>query len=255
MKIYQVGGSVRDEILGVKSKDIDFTFVYEDGDLVGVDDPFTFMVEWLENLGFKVFLSTPQYLTVRAKLPGKGYYVKDNMFNHPYEQFKGITADFVLARKEGEYSDGRRPDSVIPGTLEDDLARRDFTMNAIAKAEDGSLIDPFNGQVDIQNRIIRTVGDPLERFSEDALRAVRALRFSVTKNMFIARPVRFAMETVSVLDSIEHNISDERIREELDKMFKFDTLKSLAALQSHPALTRAMFAGRVNLIPTMKEFK
>lgn len=264
MKLFEVGGCVRDEILGVPSKDIDFTVVLEPHDFYIRDgafsrDPFMVMVTHLESMGFNIFLETPEYLTVRAKFPGAGYTVKDNMFNRPYDKYKGMTADFVLARKESDYTDGRRPDTVVPGTLEDDLARRDFTMNAIAKDADGSYIDPFNGRDDIAARIVRAVGDPLERLREDALRAVRAIRFAVTKGFFISRSpgeydfsLNDALEAPVVLRAIETQISDERIREELSKMFRFDTLASIQILGDYPLLTEAMFSGTVSLDATMK---
>lgn len=262
MKMYEVGGCVRDEILGVTSKDIDFTVVLENDEQGLIyergQEPFDFMANRLTDMGFKIFLETPEYLTVRAQFPGKGYTVEHtDGFYRPYDapRYKGLTADFVLARSEGEYKDGRRPTEVTPGTLEDDLARRDFTMNAIAKDVDGTLIDPFDGQVDIKNRLIRTVGDPMERFSEDALRALRALRFSVTKGFSIDPSTRTAMQAQEVLDLIRNKISDERKQVELEKMTAFDTEASVFALAKYPRLTRAIFSGSVSLNATMKQRK
>lgn len=242
MEMYEVGGCVRDELLGVKSKDIDFSVVLtaDEKEIIWQrnQEPFDFMANTLTDQGFKIFLETPEFLTVRAQFPKTAG--------------KSLTADFVLARKESDYSDGRRPDKVEPGDLMDDLARRDFTMNAIAKDSDGSLIDPFNGQADIASHIIACVGDPRERLTEDALRAVRALRFSVTKGFTIRQDLRFVMQDEAVLDSIAENISDERIQAELSKMFRFDTVKSLRVLNAFPLLTTAMFSGRVSLDATMK---
>lgn len=259
MKIYEVGGCVRDEILGVPSKDIDFTVVLDENWQGFWSDnvtPFQAMTESLKGMGFKIFLETPEFLTVRAQFP------KNSLTTGP-RRGNGLTADFVLARKESDYTDGRRPDNVVPGMLEDDLRRRDFTMNAIAKAADGSYIDPFNGREDIHRGVIRAVGDPIERLNEDALRAVRALRFSVTKHVpldalgdtafRISNDLAFAMQTESVLDSIKNKISDERIADELSKMFRYDTVASLIRLNQFPALTRAMFSGRVSLDATMKQ--
>lgn len=249
MKMYMVGGAVRDEILGVKSKDIDFTVVLEDGEFGNGRPPFEAMCYKLSRMGFKIFLETPEYLTVRAQFPGK---FKDRK-GVPVPRYDSrLTADFVLARKESDYTDGRRPDVVEPGTLEDDLARRDFTMNAIAKAPDGSLIDPFNGVRDIEARCIKAVGDPFVRLSEDALRAVRAMRFSVTKGFWIKPDLAFAMQSNEVLYQIASRISDERIQQELSKMFRYDTVKSLAILNEYRALTRAMFSGNVSLDATLK---
>ncbi|HIT32669.1 MAG TPA: tRNA nucleotidyltransferase [Candidatus Enterenecus stercoripullorum] len=82
-------------------------------------------------------------------------------------------------RREMGYSDGRRPDGVSFGvSLEEDLARRDFTVNAMALAPDGSVIDPFGGLGDLEAGVLRCVGDPVQRFSEDRLRLFRALRFA-----------------------------------------------------------------------------
>lgn len=255
MEAFEVGGCVRDEILGVKSKDIDFVVVMDEGDFVhkslsvSEQNPFVVMRDELRRRGFKIFLETPQYFTIRAQFPSfKGKSAA--LMRHPRE---GLTADFVLARKEGEYTDGRRPDKVEIGDLMDDLRRRDFTMNAIAKDASGNLIDPFNGVQDINERVIRAVGTAFDRLNEDALRAVRALRFSVTKGFRIDRELEFAMETAAVLDSIENKISDERISDELSKMFRFNTVESLIALGKYPALTRAMFSGRVSLDATMKQ--
>lgn len=253
MELFEVGGCVRDEILGVNSKDIDFSVVLSPEDMddpglvVSPRDPFTIMRDNLAAQGFKIFLETPEHLTIRAQFPGKK--PKGSPFK---DDIRGLTADFVLARKEGTYTDGRRPDSVEPGTLLDDLARRDFTMNAIAKDSGGNLIDPFNGTQDINDRVIRAVGKAQDRLEEDSLRAVRALRFHVTKDMRIDPELKFSMETKVVLDNIDRIISDERISDELSKMFRFDTVASLVALNRFPALTRAMFSGRVSLDSTMK---
>jgi tRNA nucleotidyltransferase (CCA-adding enzyme) len=248
MEMYEVGGCVRDEILGIRSKDIDFSVVLSPDELpnvalsVGAMSPFEFMEFKLMGQGFELIEAArkPEHLTAR------GFFPKD----HPV--YPRMAADFVLARKEGVYSDGRRPDFVEVGTLEDDLARRDFRMNAIAKRVDGSFVDPFNGRQDISEGVIRAVGSAFDRFTEDALRAVRALRFSVTKGFRIDREVEWAMEAAAVLDAIVDNISDERICDELSKMFRFDTVASLMACNRYPALTRAMFSGSVSLDSTMK---
>jgi tRNA nucleotidyltransferase/poly(A) polymerase len=237
---------VRDRIMDIPSKDADFSCVLEPKDFPNpgttvVDpDPFSIMRSELVKQGFKIFVESPEHFTIRAQFPD------------PNNSFGVRDADFVLARKEGPYSDGRRPDWVKAGTLEDDLARRDFCFNAIAVAEDGSFVDPFNGRQDINERVIRAVGSAFDRLNEDALRAVRALRFSVTKGFRIDHEVAFAMESAAVLDKIVNNISDERIKDELSKMFRYDTLASLSALNKYRRLTEAMFSGSVSLDSTMK---
>jgi tRNA nucleotidyltransferase (CCA-adding enzyme) len=166
MEIYEVGGCVRDEMLGIPSKDIDFSVVLTPSDFpapgtaVTEPDPYNIMVRALEKDGNRIIrdkMGMPigaEYMTVRAINPTRG------------------AVDYVLARKDGEYGDGRRPDSVEIGTLYDDLSRRDFSMNAIAKDSEGAYIDPFNGVQDIRDGVIRAVGEPWDRLTEDALRAV-----------------------------------------------------------------------------------
>jgi tRNA nucleotidyltransferase/poly(A) polymerase len=248
MEMFMVGGAVRDEIMGVASDDIDFSVVLTGADMVsGSVSPYDTMVRNLESMNIKIFRDDDgvpihsQHFTARGKAP-KDFPVHPNR-----------ALDFVLARKEGNYSDGRRPDSVEVGSLNDDLARRDFTMNAIAKAPDGTYIDPFNGRADIEARIIRAVGDPKERLMEDALRAVRAIRFSLTKNFRLEgeleKLLRFDND---ILDAVAFNISDDRIRGELNKMLFFNSLKTILLLNQFPALTGAMFHGSVSLEATMK---
>lgn len=263
MQTYLVGGAVRDEIMGHKTRDLDYVVVLDEADLrrrrpARMDepytpvDPFKIMVENLRFMGFKIFLKSPEFLTVRAQFPKVWF--PTNLSPTIQEGHRpNLTADFVLARKESGYTDGRRPDKVEVGTLEDDLARRDFTMNAVAQDENGYLIDPFNGVQDIEDRIIRAVGDPFERLEEDALRAVRALRFSVTKGFTIDRSLHLAMQSEEVLNAIKYKISDERIQAELSKMFRYDSHESMRALMHYRGLTSAMFSGSVSLDATMKQ--
>lgn len=246
--MYEVGGCVRDELLGVKSKDIDFSVVLEAGDIPNFitrdADPFQVMCNRLRLMGFKIFLETPEFLTVRAQFP-KGSMVWGSTV-------KTLTADFVLARKESDYTDGRRPDKVIPGTLEDDLRRRDFTMNAIAKDSEGNLIDPHGGVLDIERKLIRAVGSAYERFEEDSLRMLRAVRFKVTKGFLMDSDIMQALHSVDLLAKLE-TVSPERVREELNKMLHFDTLRTLQVLDEYKDLRAVLFSGRVSLDATLKE--
>ena len=124
-------------------------------------------------------------------------------------------------RLESGYSDFRRPDKVEWGkTIEDDLARRDFSMNALAySVETGELLDPFGGKADIEKKLIRTVGLPEERFSEDALRMFRALRLSSELNFAIEHETQKAITKHAEL--LEH-ISRERVRDEFTKIIMSD---------------------------------
>lgn len=124
-------------------------------------------------------------------------------------------------RTESDYSDGRHPDKIeYAATIEEDLSRRDFTMNAIAvDLKNGKIVDPFGGQKDIKKKIIRTVGNPHERFMEDGLRPVRALRF--------ASQLNFSIEKKTYLEIFKNDIqkktlsiSVERFRDEFMKMMK-----------------------------------
>jgi tRNA nucleotidyltransferase (CCA-adding enzyme) len=223
-QFYQVGGSVRDEILGVKSKDIDYCVVAPSYEAMR-----TAIVE----RGGTIFLETPQYLTIRAKVPKLG------------------ACDYVLARKEGAYSDGRHPDKVEPGTLYDDLARRDFTINAIAKGEAGGYIDYFGGIDDINNKLIRCVGNPLTRFEEDYLRIFRALRFSICKGMMIGVDTCLAIiATLRDVDIVE-KISIERIYEELRKMFAHDTMGAIDLLREYNLLNLVFQHPKIKLMPVL----
>ena len=235
IRVYEVGGCVRDQLLGISTKDVDYT----------VEAPsFDAMRTWLESQEFKIFEDRPQYLTIRAKFP-KG----SDWFANRY--IKGLTADFVMARKEGQYTDGRRPDVVEPGTLEDDLARRDFTVNAMAKAEDGTIIDPFNGRRDLDNKELRAVGEVEDRFREDALRALRAIRFAVTKGFTFTRSVDDALRS-DWLPGLLSSVSVERRREELLKAFKADTRETLWLLSEYPELQEAIFADGLWLKPSLE---
>lgn len=220
-KIYEVGGCVRDRLLGLKSKDIDYTFVLDDL-TVTVDEGFEVMVKWLVDNGFTIFLSTPECYTVRAKFPN----------NHKNSK---LTADFVMARKEIGYEYNSRRPILTLGTLEDDLFRRDFTVNAMALDEEGNLIDLFGGQEDLLNKILRTPNSPKITLMDDPLRLVRALRFSVTKNFDISKEIYKCFEDQEFrndfLIKIKTTVSPERFREELFKMFKEDTIMSIYLIQ------------------------
>lgn len=203
VKLYEVGGAVRDRFIGRINKDIDYAVEassYEE------------MKEHILATGGVIFLESPQYVTIRAK------------WSH-LSLGKQTPCDFTLCRKESGYSDGRHPDHIEPGTILEDLARRDFTMNAIAiNVESLSIIDPYGGIDDIDKKIIRTVGETKDRFKEDSLRMLRALRFSITLGFDITESIKKYISSFG--DEIE-NVSSDRIREELYKMFSHDTIKSI----------------------------
>ena len=241
-KFAEVGGAVRDKFLGVDSKDVDFVAVPENADtFLNADAAFMFLCTHLKEQGFKVFLETPEFFTVRAQVPD----------GHPLKERTNV-ADFVLARKDSTTSDGRRPDFVLPGTLMDDLQRRDFTVNAMAILN-GELVDPFGGQIDLEARMLRFVGDPTQRIAEDGLRVMRALRFFVTKGFNMDADTWDAINSDFAAEMLT-KVSVERIREELEKMFFTDTLCSLKVLDElNTEVRKAIFRDGLRLMPTLKK--
>lgn len=240
MEMFLVGGFVRDQLMGVQSKDVDFCVVVPDAP--SVEAAFVAMRDHLLSEGFTVHIEKPEFLTIRAGVP-KG---------HPLREM-AKDADFVVAREDGAYSDGRRPDEVRPGSLHSDLSRRDFTVNAIARAVDGRIIDPFGGRADIEFRRLRFVGDPVKRITEDGLRVLRGFRFMVTKGL---RPTPETAEAMTRPLAVEMlaKVSTERIRDELERMFVADTLATLDIL-SHtmPVEMRdVVFSGGLRLSATMR---
>lgn len=133
--------------------------------------------------------------------------------------YKGNEIEVTTFRTEAGYSDGRHPDSInYAATIEEDLARRDFTMNAIAASlEDGIITDPYGGQDDIKNKLIRTVGAAHERFMEDGLRPVRALRFA-SKLGFIIEKNTYSEIFKKEIQAKAASISIERFRDEFEKI-------------------------------------
>ena len=131
-------------------------------------------------------------------------------------KYGGQLYETTTFRTEGSYTDGRHPDEVqfVPDVRED-LARRDFTINAMAYNEAEGLVDPFGGQKDLQNGLLRAVGEPQQRFTEDALRILRLYRFAARFGFALdAATARAARQLAPHLDCI----SAERIQEELAKL-------------------------------------
>ena len=179
-----VGGCIRDLLIGKKPKDWDITTSANPEQIQGL----------FENTFYTNDFGTVGIVT-----------------ESPDETLKVIEA--TPYRLEGKYSDARRPDNVIFSTkLEDDLKRRDFTINALAYSPSkNELVDLYGGIKDIKDTIVRAVGDPDERFAEDALRILRAIRISAELNFFIEEATREAMaKNASQLGKI----SKERIRDE-----------------------------------------
>lgn len=133
--------------------------------------------------------------------------------------WKGGSYEVTTLRGEGAYSDGRRPDDVVfVADIDQDLARRDFTVNAIAfDPVDGRVVDPFRGLEDMDRKLLRAVGDPRERFHEDGLRILRGARFSATLDFELEDATEAAFR--GALDTFR-KVSPERVREEWLKTMK-----------------------------------
>ena len=182
---YVVGGCVRDSLLGRTPGDWDIC--------TGALPEQTRTVF----AGQRLLLTGLKHGTVAVVLAGK-----------PYE--------ITTFRVDGAYADHRHPDAVcfVPG-VEQDLARRDFTVNAMAWHPDSGLVDCFGGQRDLQARVIRCVGDPDARFAEDALRILRAIRFAAQLDFSIDPATEAAAQR---LRNTVQTVSEERIFAELDRL-------------------------------------
>jgi tRNA nucleotidyltransferase/poly(A) polymerase len=241
-KFYEVGGKVRDEILELSSKDVDYVAVPKEELLATVEkaeDMFSILESFLKEEKFEIFLVTPDCFTIRAKFPA----------GHKYS---GV-ADFVMSRKEIGYIPGTRTPIVKPGTLFDDLQRRDFTLNALAKDEDGTIIDFFGGIEDLKKNRLKTPLDCKVTFDDDPLRILRAIRFCITKGFWIGPYMDGVIQDYDYEGKMGV-VSMERIREELFKCFKHDTLKTLKTLHEYPALRNYIFGkNTLWLKPTMEQ--
>jgi putative nucleotidyltransferase with HDIG domain len=132
-------------------------------------------------------------------------------------RYRGGEYEITTFRSESAYRDGRHPESVrFAKTIEEDLSRRDFTMNSIALAlPDGKMVDPFDGCGDIKAGLIRCVGNPEDRFGEDGLRPLRAVRFAAQLDFRVDDPT---LQAIQPSLEVTAQVSQERIRDELDKI-------------------------------------
>jgi putative nucleotidyltransferase with HDIG domain len=192
---YLVGGCVRDLIMNREPKDWDVTTNATPEQIVDL-----FPKTVYENK-----FGTVAVFTVPAEALAK-----------EGERKPTDIVEITPYRLEAKYSDFRHPDEVkFSDKLEDDLKRRDFTINAIALDNKGHLVDLFEGLKDIKDKSLRTVGDPSERFKEDALRTIRAIRFAVELNFTVSHKT---MEGIIENSGLIQNISAERIRDEFEKI-------------------------------------
>ncbi len=193
---YAVGGCVRDSLFGQTPHDWDITTSAEP--------------QAVKSLFNRTIDTGLQHGTVTVRMGGQGFEV-------------------TTYRIDGDYGDGRHPDSVsFTKSLEEDLKRRDFTINAMAYNDEAGLVDIFGGQEDLKRGLIRCVGAPEERFQEDALRILRAARFAARFGFEIDPEAKRVMkEKAETL----HKVSAERIREEFVKLI----------VSPHPDMVRTLY--------------
>lgn len=186
---YAVGGSVRDLLMGKETKGWDFTTSAKPEEILKL-----FPDSFYDN----------QFGTVGVKITSKE---NPQILEDIYE--------ITTYRSEKGYKDHRHPDTITWGkTLKEDLSRRDFTINAIA-FDGKNIVDPYGGQKDIEKKFVRAVGDPQERFTEDALRMMRAVRIASELGFFIDEKTILAIQNNVLLI---HKISTERVRDELFRL-------------------------------------
>lgn len=184
-KAYLVGGCLRDMMMGRQPHDFDIATSAK---------PETVMSIFSD---FEVIPTGIKHGTVTVMIDGE-----------PIE--------ITTFRKDSDYSDGRRPDSItFTNKIEDDLSRRDFTINAMAFGLDGEIVDPFGGKSDIKSRVIRTVGSAKDRFSEDGLRILRAIRFASVLGFTIEKET---VEAIHKLSRMLDKVSFERVFSEMSKI-------------------------------------
>lgn len=185
---YLVGGAVRDKLLGKNIHDIDLTTRARPNDIMRI-----FSDLKLIDIGKK-------FGTIKVI-------------------YKSEEFEITSFRSESTYKDRRHPEKIsFSDSIEEDLKRRDFTINAMAQ-RNGKLIDLFGGKKDLQNKLIRAVGNPYERIREDYLRAIRAVRFATILDFEIESELKKA---ISQMASHIEDISNERIKDEVDKILLAD---------------------------------
>ncbi|MDR3192026.1 MAG: CCA tRNA nucleotidyltransferase [Treponema sp.] len=208
--LYLVGGAVRDQFRGKKSQDWDLATDARPEEVIAL---FRKPLGEADGSGGR---GLPSGKPPAGK--ARGFVVPTGIKHGTVTvHYKNREFEVTTFRTESDYLDGRHPERLaFAGTIEEDLSRRDFTMNAIAlKLPEGKIVDPFDGRGDIREKIIRCVGDPLERFGEDGLRPLRALRFAAQLGFALDGPTREAIP--KTLD-VAAKVSPERVRGELDKI-------------------------------------
>lgn len=224
IKTYLSGGSVRDKLLGIKSKTYNYTAV--------AYLSFRGFIKIVNKEG-KIHKAWPNYLAVKAKLKNKD-------------------VNIVMARTDEEYRDGRHPDDVMQTrSLKEDSLRRDFTINAMYMGDNGKIYDFHNGRQHLKEKKIVCIGNPQEKFKEDYTRILRAMRLSSQLNFSIDRSTLIAMGKVAHnIHLIEPNI----LRNEINKSLEYDSVKTLKML-NHLDIWDVLKSNKLNLFLSTKEVR
>ncbi len=181
---YIVGGYVRDKLLGISSMDIDITTKARPKEVLELFSDYDVKIHEYGNVSFEI------------------------------DSYK---FDITTFRKDIKYKDNRKPEKIIYiDSFEEDLKRRDFTINSICLDSDDNIIDLYDGRKDLKKRLLRTIGSPYKKMEEDALRILRAVRFATIMKLRLDNDLKLAIiENRHLLK----NLSYERKRDELNKLF------------------------------------
>jgi tRNA nucleotidyltransferase/poly(A) polymerase len=239
IELFIVGGAVRDHMLGIESKDIDFVVTK-----MPMSDP----DQALDAI----------YKVLHPMVQGKVNKVGES-FGIVTATIEGEDFDFAIPRRgETKTGDGHADVSVDldpTASIESDLGRRDFTVNAIAQRQDGTLVDPFNGRSDIDNGMIRAVGNAHDRFKEDPLRMLRAFQFASRLSTTGGQPFSIADDTMDAISDLGHlikqSISGDRILKEFEKAWTKgrSNVDTLIKLLKTSGVGEDMFGSKFNPVP------
>ena len=210
---YIVGGFVRDYVMGIKSNDVDITTNARPKDLIKIFPN--------ANIDNEVYGSVTVYLN-------------------------NIRFEITTYRDDGNYLDNRHPDTInYVNDLKTDLKRRDFTINTICMDKAGNIVDLLSCRSDIDNKIIKTIINPLESFKIDSLRILRAIRFATTLDFELAKG---AKEAIIQSKYLLRDLSINRKKEELDKIFSSPNIEKGIMLIKELGLIDVLFLENINKV-------
>ena len=210
---YIVGGFVRDYVMGIKSTDVDITTNARPKDLI------------------KIFPNAN---------------IDNEMYGSVTVYLNNIRFEITTYRDDGNYLDNRHPDTInYVNDLKTDLKRRDFTINTICMDKTGNIVDLLSCRTDIDNKIIKTVINPLESFKIDSLRILRAIRFATTLDFELAKEVK---EAIIQSKYLLKDLSINRKKSELDKIFSSPNIEKGIMLIKELGLIDVLFLENINKI-------